>query len=119
MKILVVEEGKLPVVREIDGSLESMQRIVGGLIQAVYPFEEPVALVCNEEGKLLGLPMNRQLKETGDIIHGTFFLCAAPPDGERFASLSDEQIERYTRRFHFPEIFFLLNDDVVFVLTDQ
>lgn len=119
MKILVVEEGRLPEIREIDGSLESMQRIVGGLIQAVYPFEEPVALVCNEEGKLLGLPMNRQLKETGDIIHSTFFLCAALPEGESFASLSDGQIARYTKRFRFPEIFFLLNDDVVFVLTDQ
>ena len=119
MRILVVEAGKLPVAREIDGSLESMQKIVGGLIQAVYPFEEPVALICNDEGKINGLPMNRRIREIDDSIHGTFFLCAEPVDSERFASLSDEQIERYSKRFHFPEIFLSLGDDLMLVLTDQ
>ena len=56
MKVLVIQPEKAPEEREISGSLESMQAVVGGLIQAVYPFEEPVALICNEEGKLLGLP---------------------------------------------------------------
>ena len=55
MRILLVEPGKRPVLKEIDGSLKSMQEIVGGTIQAIYPFEEPVALICNDEGKLLGL----------------------------------------------------------------
>ena len=77
MRVLVVEAGRLPAVREIDGSLESMQKIVGGLIQAVYPFEEPVALICNDEGKINGLPMNRQIREINDIIHGTFL--SVPP----------------------------------------
>lgn len=119
MRILVVEAGKLPVVREIDGSLESMQKIVGGLIQAVYPFDEPVALICNDEGKINGLPMNRQIREIDDIIHGTFFLCAAPADSEHFATLSAEQIERYTQRFRCPEIFLPLGDNLVLVFTDQ
>lgn len=48
--------------------LESLQHEVGGYIQAVYPFEEPVAIVCNEEAKLEGLPLNRALRdEDGDI----------------------------------------------------
>lgn len=119
MRVLVVEAGRLPAVREIDGSLESMQKIVGGLIQAVYPFEEPVALICNDEGKINGLPMNRQIREINDIIHGTFFICAAPSDLERFASLSDELIKRYAERFHFPEIFLPLGDDLVLVLTER
>ena len=38
---------KKPTIQEIDGSLESMQRIVGGDIEAVYPFDDPVVLVCN------------------------------------------------------------------------
>lgn len=60
MRILVVEPTKDPYVKEIDGSLASMQAIVGGFIQAVEPFEDPnVLLVCNEEAKLLGLPENR------------------------------------------------------------
>lgn len=116
MRVLVVEAGKLPVVREIDGGLESMQKIVGGLIQAVYPFEEPVALICNDEGKLLGLPMNRQIREIDDIIHGTFFICAAPVGSECFDSLSDEQIKRYTNRFQYPNKF-INTESIVFILS--
>ena len=57
MKILVVEPLKVPYEKEIDGSLESMQAVVGGLIQLLYPFEDSeLALICNDEGKILGLP---------------------------------------------------------------
>ena len=48
MRILLVEPGKVPRPTEIGDGLESMQVVVGGSIQAVYPFEEPVALVCND-----------------------------------------------------------------------
>ena len=72
---------KKPTIQEIDGSLESMQRIVGGDIEAVYPFDDPVALVCHGEGKLLGLPMNRALTdESGvpyDIVCVTSFCAKA------------------------------------------
>lgn len=60
MKVLVVEPQKPCRVQEIDG-LAAMQQIVGGDIEAVYPFQDSAALVCNAEGKLLGLPMNRPL----------------------------------------------------------
>ena len=46
-------------MKEIDSDLESLQHEVGGYIEAMYPDEDPVALVCNEEGKLEGLPLNR------------------------------------------------------------
>ena len=87
-----------------------MQRTVGGPIQTVYPFEEPVALICHEEGKLLPLPLNRALRspDTGeiyDIIAGDFFLCAAPPDSEHFGSLTGDQLERYAQIFRTPELF--------------
>ena len=59
MRILMMEPGKHPVPVEIDGSLKSTQAAVGGLIQAVYPFADPVALICNKEGKLLNLQPNR------------------------------------------------------------
>ena len=58
MLVLVVEPERRPELREIDGTLESMQGIVGGLIQAIYPFGKPVALVCNDEGKLTNLTAN-------------------------------------------------------------
>ena len=111
MKVLVIEPVKTPVVKEIDSSLESMQKAVGGYIQALFPFEEPVALVCNEEGKLLGLPLNRALRDDAgnvyDIVSGTFFLCSAPPDSESFCSLSDDEIQHFMERFKYPELFLM------------
>ena len=66
--VLIVEPGKEPYVKEIDSNLKSLQHEVGGYIEAIYPYEDPVALVCNEEGKLEGLPLNRALRdEDGDI----------------------------------------------------
>lgn len=47
MRILFVEPNVEPRTVEIDGSLASMQSLVGGLIEAVYPFNDPVALICN------------------------------------------------------------------------
>lgn len=80
-----------------------MQAAVGGSIQAIYPFPEPVALICHEEGKLLGLPLNRALRdkdgEIYDIIAGPFFLCGAPPDRDTFTSLTPEQMVHYKDRF--------------------
>ena len=110
MTILLVSPGQQPKKTTIDDTLAAMQRAVGGSIQAVYPFEEPVALICHEEGKLLPLPLNRALRspDTGeiyDIIAGDFFLCAAPPDSEHFESLTDDQLERYARIFRTPELF--------------
>ena len=88
MRVIVVEPAETPAVRDIGSDLESMQQIVGGSIEAVHPFEEPVALVCNEAGKLLNLPLNRALRDgrgdVYDVIAGTFFLCAV----RRTASIS-------------------------------
>ena len=109
MKVLIVEPLTEPYVKEIDSSLESMQSIVGGLIQAIYPFDHPIALICNEEGKLMRLPLNRALFDKGgnviDIIAGTFFICSAPADSENFESLTDEQIETYKKRFEALEVY--------------
>ena len=101
MKILAVEPMKTPTVQEIDGSLRSMQELVGGTIQAVYPFDDPVALVCNDEGKLLGLPWNRALTDDHgvpyDIVCGTFFVAGLKEDD--FASLTEQQIEKYRKKY--------------------
>ncbi len=118
MKVLLIEPHKLPYPLEIDGALGAMKKLVGGTIQAVYPFEEPIALICNDEGKLLGLPLNRALyhpetDELYDIIAGTFFLCGAPPDIDHFTSLTDSQLEEYTQYFRTPETFIRVNDKIV------
>lgn len=80
---------------------KSLQKMVGGLIQAVYPFEDAVALICNDEGKLLGLPINRPLYdedgEMYDILVGTFLVVGLTEDD--FGSLPEEMIEKYTEAF--------------------
>ena len=119
MQVIVVEPKKKPTAQDIGSDLESMQRIVGGFSQAIYPFEEPVALICNEEGKLLNLSLNRALQDDAgnvyDIISGTFFLCAAPPDSDRFAGLTDQQVKTFMERFDMPEMFLNVGSEL-FVL---
>ena len=110
MKILVVEPLTAPYEKEIEGGLESMQAVVGGYIQAIYPFEdEELALICNEEGKLLGLPFNRALVDGDgrvyDVVVGPFFLCRAPRDGEDFEGLTEGQVEFGRERFGRLEVF--------------
>ncbi len=123
MRVLVVEPERRPEPREINGSLEEMQSIVGGLIQPIYPFEDDsIALVCNDEGKLLNLPANRGLRDRDgqiyDIIFGTFFLCNAPPDCEHFTSLTPEQEERYRKLFYTPEMFWGMDGRIVCLPLD-
>ena len=84
MKVLMVEPHKNAYESDIGNDLKSMQEAVGGSIEAAYFFEEPVALVCNEEGKINGLELNRSVRnednEIMDIVVGTFFICGLNED---------------------------------------
>ena len=115
MKVLAVMPGKKPVQMELEGTLESMQAFVGGTIQAIYPFGDPVAIVCHEEGKLLGLECNRALRdEKGavyDILCGPFFLCGLGE--EDFASLPEDLMDKYFRYFQRPELFVTIGGNLV------
>ncbi len=118
MLILVVEPGKVPEPRDISGDLKEMQSIVGGYIEAIYPFDEPdVVLVCNEEGKFIDVLPNRVLRDKNgqmcDIVFGTFFLCGAPADCDHFTSLTPEQITEYEKQFHTPEAFVGSNGRII------
>ena len=107
MTVLVVEPEKVPYVKEIDPGLQSVQSDVQGWIQAVYPFDDPVALICNDEGKLMGLPLNRALRDNRgqiyDVVAGTFLLTGLSEDN--FVSLSPELITKYEKKFRRPELF--------------
>lgn len=97
LTVLVVEPGKPPCPRQIPDTLQAMQAIVGGDIDATYPYEDPVALVCNSNGKFAGLQPNRLLRlengEPYDVVCGTFFLAGL--GGETFVSLTQEQLRKY------------------------
>ena len=96
MNVLVVEPGYLPYEKEING-LEQEQAVVGGLIQPIYPYEEAVAIVCNEEGLINGLPFNRSVPGGYGGVFGTFFICGLGE--ENFISLTPEQVKRFKKEF--------------------
>lgn len=87
MKIVIKKAGQAPEVKEIKGTLENIQKIVGGYIEC-FPLFENVLCVCNEEGKLRKLPPN--FKFCGDVVVGDVFFCAGVE--EEFVSLSNDQI---------------------------
>ena len=101
MDVLVVEPGYAPYEKSING-LDEMQATVGGLIQAIYPYEEQVAIVCNEEGLLHGLEFNRSVPGGYGGVVGTFFICGLVE--EDFCSLTPEQMEKYRKENHKAEI---------------
>ena len=117
MTVLVVEPRKEPYVKEIDPGLHALQAEVGGDIAASYPFDDPVGLVLNDEGKLIGLDLNRSLRdehgEIYDIVAGTFLVVGLGP--ESFASLPPDMIQKYTEQFKRPELFASINGQIVSV----
>mgnify|MGYP000547287323 FL=1 len=117
MTVLVVEPMKEPYVKEIDPGLHALQAEVGGDIAASYPFDDPVGLVLNDEGKLIGLDLNRSLRdehgEIYDIVAGTFLVVGLGP--ESFASLPPDMIQKYTEQFKRPELFASINGQIVSV----
>lgn len=99
--VLMVEPGKLPVVTALENNLNALQKAVSigadyqGLIELVE-LERGVCLLCNEEGKLIGLEGNRRIG--GDIIAGVFYILGENGSGE-LCSLSEEMLAKYTARF--------------------
>ena len=115
--VLVIEPEKKPYVKSIPSGLASLQQEVGGHIQAIYPWEDPCAIVCDEEGKLKSDQYNRVLRdEDGDIydvIAGTFLIVGLGKDN--FASLESRYIQKYSDLFEIPELFFRVDDKLVVI----
>ncbi len=111
LSVLQIAPGQHPKPIEIDNDLKALQQAVGGSIGASYPFEDPVAIVYNDDGKLMGLPLNRALRdesgEAYDVVAGTFLVVGLGK--EDFASLSSELTQKYEELFHQPETFMRLS----------
>ena len=94
IRVLIVEPNKEPYQAKIKKGLEEKQKIVGGLIEFVE-LEHNVDLICNDEGKILNLEINRFIQN--DIICGTFII-AGQHEGETI-SLSKKQLKKYKEEF--------------------
>lgn len=115
MEVVLVEPGKEARLAEIGSDLRSLQAAVGGYIEAAYFFDDPVALICNEEGKIYGMPYNRAVRDDAgkaqDIIAGPFFVCGLGE--ESFCSLPKELQAKYLDMFKYPEKFLTIGGKIV------
>ena len=115
MTAVVCRPGESAVIEEIGCGLEDLQHFVDGYIECVYPFDDDVVLIVNEEGKINGLPFNRALRgedgEIYDVIAGAFLILGITEDN--FQSLSPELAEKYRKHFEFPEIFLSIDGRIV------
>ena len=102
MKVLIVEPRQIPRRADIPHTLWDMQQTVGGYIEIIRPFDDPVVLVCDEEGKLKGYELNRAIVGK-DIIAGTFFLAGI--DEDDLTDLPDDLAEKYEVVFRSPQVF--------------
>ena len=115
--VLLIEPEARPKVVTMETGLQPLQEAVGGYIEAVYPFDDPVALIVNEEGKLDGLPLNRALRhkngEIYDILAGNILVVGLGE--EDFTSLSPKLMDKYKEMFHHPEAFISLGRSIIAV----
>ena len=114
IQVVLCEPGKPARVTTVKNDLPSLQKMVGGYIEAVYPFEDPVAIVCNEEGKINGMDLNHALRDDSgriyNILAGPFLVVGLSEDD--FASLSKAQQEKYQQLFAQPEVFFRVGNEI-------
>lgn len=115
MDVLLIKPFMYPQKVKIGCELDDLQAAVGGDIEAVYPFNDPVAIICNEEGKFNGSELNRSLRgedgEIYDILAGDFLVTGLTE--ENFGSLSPELMKKYEEHFHQPEMYIRLGRSIM------
>lgn len=120
IQVVLCEPGKPSCIIIIDNTLDSLQNAVGGSIQAIYPFDDPVAIICNEEGKINGMELNRALRDEDgrvyDILSGPFLVAGLGQ--EDFDSLGHEYQEKYRKLFECPEVFLCVLDEILAIPID-
>ena len=115
IKVVLCEPGRKARITTVKNDLASLQHMVGdSLIECVYPFDDPVCIICDEEGKLRNAELNRALKDDQgriyDILVGPFLVVGLSEDD--FVSLSKEYQEKYCKLFEYPEMFVRIGNDI-------
>lgn len=72
ISVILVEPGRYPKLIEIEDTLEAMQSLVEGDIEEYMPFEDEVAIICNDEGKMNGLPLNRAVYSEPEYVEMSY-----------------------------------------------
>lgn len=123
IKVVIAEPMREAYIYTIKNELSELQKIVGGYIE-VLPFtrEDNVTIICNEEGKINGLPLNRSLANEGEIweiIAGTMIIAGDDYMNGEFIGLTDEQAEKYLNQFLKPEVFYKMNNEIISVKVEE
>lgn len=123
IKVVIAEPMREAYIYTIKNELSELQKIVGGYIE-VLPFtrEDNVTIICNEEGKIDGLPLNRSLAHDGEIweiIAGTMIIAGDDYMNGEFIGLTDEQAEKYLNQFLKPEVFYKMNNEIISVKVEE
>lgn len=123
IKVVIAEPMREAYIYTIKNELSELQKIVGGYIE-VLPFtrEDNVTIICNEEGKINGLPLNRSLAHEGEIweiIAGTMIIAGDDYENGEFIGLTDEQAEKYLNQFLKPEVFYKMNGEIISVKVEE
>ena len=100
LRVVVLEPGEPAYAGEIGADLKSMQRAVGGHIEVTCPFSDSVAVVGNEEAKLIHMEGNRHI--AGQVYAGPLFIVGDDGEGN-FISLTEDQATAYCEQFAQPE----------------
>ena len=97
---------ELPKEIELDNTLEAMQKFVGGLIECITlsDTDSAVTLVCNDEGKLLGLSLNRPLWDGADVLAGPGFLAGCDNEGNMTFLQTTEKGASYTFHYQYAKV---------------
>lgn len=108
IQVVIVEPQKAPYKKTIPNNLEAMHDIVGGYIEIVRMNQKTqsgaeLIITVNEEGKLIGLPFNRNIMGF-DILAGTFFISAANKQGDN-VSIDDITANRLIKQFSGIEVY--------------
>lgn len=114
--VLVVEPMKKPYIKEIETDVNALQKEVNGFFEYTYPFDELVAVICNEEGMYNGMLPNRALYDSEgniyEIIYGKFIIAGLNDDMDTNISLSEDLISLFSKKFEKPEIFDFSNNEI-------
>lgn len=99
MRVMMFKVGKKPYIKEIKENLEELQKLVGGYLETLTDLKNGVCLVFNEEGRLKGLPYNRDFVLSYGVVSivGDAFICGI--EGDDFGDLTGEQVNYLTRLY--------------------
>ena len=106
IKVLALLPMELPKEIDLDNTLEAMQNFVGGLIECITLSDtgSEVTLVCNDEGKLLGLPLNRPLWDGADVLAGPGFLAGCDNERNLTSLQTTEKGASYTFHYQYAKV---------------